>query len=68
MADTYRLRLIEALKEVLGGLTDDHQVCLYCEDEEWYQIDDGPHHPECRVGKAETLIKEIEELHRLETL
>ena len=64
----FQARLITALKGIISGLGDDHAECEWCADLDWYQTDEDPHHIECRVGKTETLIAEIEEIHRLEAV
>lgn len=53
--------LKNALADIVSGLVDDHQSCVFCEDESWYG--EG-HTSACRVGIALETITRAEGAHR----
>ena len=56
--DPKAAELADILREITGSLEDDHQTCLWCEDEEWT----GPgHRSGCPLGRAKTLLARMEE-------
>ena len=48
--------LLAALENLINSLGDDHQLCNWCEDMDWEQRDDMPHHPDCIIGEAKAAI------------
>ena len=48
--------LAAMLGEITASLEDDHQTCLWCEDESWY----GPGHTSaCVLGRANALLARV---------